>query len=389
MPERKKSLAKRGISLILAAAIMTASGMCPVLSRAAGTVTADAAVKTRVVVLDPGHGGREKGACYFGMQEKVLNLKIAKYCQAELARYANVKVIMTRTSDRAVSNAGLSADLQARSRIAKNNHADLFVCLHNNAFGEGESAATNGVRVYHQNNSFYANVGAQSKKLAQILARRIAGCGLTNGGARTRYSDDRSRRDPSGKKGDYYGVLFYNKTYRIPAVIVEHAFMSNKSDAAKLKDEAFLKRLGQADAAGIAEYLGLKKTGKFNTGWYRSSGKTYYFDSNGYKLTGWQILNKKRYYFSVKDGHMLTGLQKIGTKYYYLSSQDGHMMTGLQTIGSKKYYFNTKTGVMMTGWQIIGGKKYYFSVKDGRMLTGRQWIGGRIYTFTKDGVLKK
>ena len=72
----------------------------------------------------------------------------------------------------------------------------------------------------------------------------------------------------------------------------------------------------------------MKKTGKYNTGWYRSSGKTYYFDSNGYKLTGWQTLNKKRYYFSVKDGHMLTGLQKIGTKYYYLSPQDGHMMTG-------------------------------------------------------------
>ena len=389
MPKSSKSLAKKGLTLLLAAAITIASGICPVLSRAAGTVTADAAVKTRVVVLDPGHGGGEKGACYYGMQEKVLNLKIAKYCQAELARYANVKVIMTRTSDRAVSTAGLSADLQARSRIAKNNHADLFVCLHNNAFGEGESAATNGVRVYHQNNSFYANVGAQSKKLAQILAGKIAGCGLTNGGARTKYSDDRSRRDPSGKKGDYYGVLFYNKTYRIPAVIVEHAFMSNKSDAAKLKSEAFLKRLGQADAAAIAEYLGLKKTGKYNTGWYRSSGKTYYFDSNGYKLTGWQTINRKKYYFSVKDGHMLTGLQKIGTKYYYLSPKDGQMLTGFQTIGSKKYYFSAKDGHMLTGWQIIGGRKYYFSVKDGHMLTGRQWIGGRIYTFTKDGVLVK
>ena len=389
MPKSSKSLAKKGLTLLLAAAITIASGICPVLGGAAGTVTADAAEKTRVIVLDPGHGGREKGACYYGLQEKVLNLKIAKYCQAELAGYANVKVIMTRTSDRAVSTAGLSADLQTRCRIAKNNHADIFVCLHNNAFGEGESAATNGVRVYHQNSSFYAAVGAQSKKLAQILARRIAGCGLTNGGARTRYSDDRSRRDPSGKKGDYYGVLFYNKTYRIPAVIVEHAFMSNKSDAAKLKSEAFLKRLGQADAAAIAEYLGLKKSGKYNTGWYRASGKTYYFDRNGYKLTCWQTINKKKYYFSVKDGRMLTGQQKIGTKYYYLSPKDGHMLTGFQTIGSKKYYFSTKTGEMLTGWQMIGGRKYYFSVKDGHMLTGRQWIGGRIYTFTKDGVLKK
>ena len=206
---------------------------------------------------------------------------------------------------------------------------------------------THGVRVYYQNNSFYASVGAQSRKLAQILCRRIAGCGLTNGGPRTRHSDNKSRRDPSGKKGDYYGVLFYNKTYKIPAVIVEHAFMSNKGDAEKLRSEAFLKRLGQADAAGIAQYLGLKRTGKYITGWHRSSGKIYNYDSYGYKRTGWQVINNKKYYFSVKDGHMLTA------------------------------------------WQTIGNKKYYFSVKDGHMLTGRQKIGNRTYTFTGNGVLKK
>jgi N-acetylmuramoyl-L-alanine amidase len=323
------------------------------------------------------------------MQEKNLNLKIARYCREELLKYSNVKVIMTRTTDTTLNKNGTSADLLARSLVAKKNNASIFVCLHNNAFGEGESAATNGVRVYHQNNSFYASVGAQSKKLAQILARRIASCGLGNGGARTKYSDDRKRRDPGGKKGDYYAVLYYNKTYRIPAVIVEHAFMSNKRDAANLKNEAFLKRLGMADAAGIAEYLGLTKTGKHRSGWYRASGKTYYYDRNGYLMTAWQTIGGKRYYFSVKDGRMLTGLQKIGNNKYYLSPKDGHMLTGLQTIKGRKYYFHPRSGAMLTAWQMIGGRKYYFSVKDGHMLTGRQWIGGRIYTFTKDGVLVK
>ena len=390
MYKEKKVLPRRMVSFLLAAVIMLcAAGICPVPGMLPTAMTADAAAKTRVVVLDPGHGGWEKGACYYGMQEKVLNLKIARYCQAELNTYANVKVVMTRTSDRAVSSGGTSADLQARSYIAKKNNADIFVCLHNNAYGEGESPATRGVRVYHQNESFYAHVGGQSKNLARILARRIAACGLVNGGARTKYSDDRSRRDPAGKKGDYYGVLFYNKKYKIPAVIVEHAFMSNKSDAAKLQNEAFLKRLGQADAAAIAEYLGLKKTGKYHTGWYKSSGKTYFYDGNGYMLTRWQKIKNKWYYFSVKDGRMLTGLQKIGNKKYYLSPKDGHMLTGLQTIKGRKYYFHPRSGAMLTAWQMIGGRKYYFSVKDGHMLTGRQWIGGKIYHFTKDGVLKK
>ena len=381
---------RRFLSLLLVLAIMiSAAGVNPALGRAAGTVKAGAASKTRVVVLDPGHGGREKGACYYGMQEKTLNLKIARYCKEELQKYANVKVIMTRTSDRAVSSAGESADLKARSLIARKNNADLFVCLHNNAYGRGESKATHGVRVYYQNNSFYASVGAQSRKLAQILCRRIAGCGLTNGGPRTRHSDNKSRRDPSGKKGDYYGVLFYNKTYKIPAVIVEHAFMSNKGDAEKLRSEAFLKRLGQADAAGIAQYLGLKRTGKYITGWHRSSGKIYNYDSYGYKRTGWQVINNKKYYFSVKDGHMLTGFQTIGNKRYYFSTKDGHMLTAFQTIGRKKYYFSVRDGHMLTAWQTIGNKKYYFSVKDGHMLTGRQKIGNRTYTFTGNGVLKK
>ena len=45
MPKSSKSLAKKGLTLLLAAAITIASGICPVLSRAAGTVTADAAVR--------------------------------------------------------------------------------------------------------------------------------------------------------------------------------------------------------------------------------------------------------------------------------------------------------------------------------------------------------
>ena len=384
----RKVLVKRILSIVLVLVIMLSAGFVnPVSCALTGTVTADAAAKTRVVVLDPGHGGAEKGACYYGMQEKALNLKIAKYCRDELNKYANVKVILTRTTDRSLTSGGTSADLLARSRVAQRNKADIFVCLHNNAFGEGESRATHGVRVYYQNESFSAWVGSQSKKLAQAIITRIAKCGLTNGGVRTRYSDDKSRRDKRGKKGDYYGVLYHNKKFGIPAVIVEHAFMSNEGDAAKLKKEAFLRSLGQADAAGIAQYLGLKKKSSKITGWYRNAGATYYYDRNGRKLTGWQTLSGKKYYFSVKNGCMLTGLQSIGGMNYYLDPGSGQMLKGFHTIGKKKYYFSTKDGHMLTGWQTIGGNKFYFSVKDGHMFTGRQWIGGRFYNFSAKGAL--
>ena len=388
MLKKNKQLRKRLLShLLIAVIIIAAAGLIPTSGSTPGTVTADAASRTRVVVLDPGHGGWEKGATYHGMEEKTLNLKIARYCQAELLKYANVRVVMTRSSDTTVSKYRDNRDREARAKIAKNNNADLFVCLHNNAFGEGESRATHGVRVYYQNESFSAWVGSQSKKLAQAIITRIAKCGLTNGGVRTRYSDDKSRRDKRGKKGDYYGVLYHNKKFGIPAVIVEHAFMSNEGDAAKLKKEAFLRSLGQADAAGIAQYLGLKKKSSKITGWYRNAGATYYYDRNGRKLTGWQTLSGKKYYFSVKNGRMLTGLQSIGGMKYYLDPGSGQMLKGFHTIGKKKYYFSTKDGHMLTGWQTIGGNKFYFSVKDGHMFTGRQWIGGRFYNFSAKGAL--
>lgn len=378
-----RSLRKRVLSLILSAVILAGTAGAGILpGQALLEQPAEAAAATKVVVLDPGHGGWEKGATYYGMEEKTLNLKIARYCQAALLRYANVRVVMTRSSDTTVSKYRDNRDREARAKIAKNNNADLFVCLHNNAFGEGESKKTNGARVYYQNGSFYSSVGDASRRLASIMVRKVAACGVANGGARVRHSDDKGRRDPKGNKGDYYGVLYHCKKFKIPAVIVEHAFMTNAGDAAKLRKESFLKQLGETDAAAIAEYLGLKKktaTVKVpaakkaaatasKAGWRTVSGKKYYYNAAGKKVTGWQTIGGRKYFFRKKDGRMMTGWQKINKKKYYFSKSDGHMLTG---------------------WQKIGGKKYFLSRSDGHMLTGKQKIDGRRYKFSSKGVLKK
>lgn len=378
-----RSLRKRVLSLILSAVILAGTAGAGILpGQALLEQPAEAAAATKVVVLDPGHGGWEKGATYYGMEEKTLNLKIARYCQAALLRYANVRVVMTRSLDTTVSKYRDNRDREARAKIAKNNNADLFVCLHNNAFGEGESKKTNGARVYYQNGSFYSSVGDASRRLASIMVRKVAACGVANGGARVRHSDDKGRRDQKGNKGDYYGVLYHCKKFKIPAVIVEHAFMTNAGDAAKLRKESFLKQLGEADAAAIAEYLGLKKktaTVKVpaakkaaatasKAGWRTVSGKKYYYNAAGKKVTGWQTIGGRKYFFRKKDGRMMTGWQKINKKKYYFSKSDGHMLTG---------------------WQKIGGKKYFLSRSDGHMLTGKQKIDGRRYKFSSKGVLKK
>jgi len=84
---------------------------------------------TRTVVLDPGHGGDDKGTSSpRNVQEKLIVLDVAKRAKAKLeARGINVE--LTRESDR-------NMDLDSRSRKAAALRADLFVSIHANSAGQ-------------------------------------------------------------------------------------------------------------------------------------------------------------------------------------------------------------------------------------------------------------
>ena len=131
-----------------------------------------------VVVLDPGHGGNDGGATksYGGKNyvEKDLNLKIAQYCKAELEKYANVQVYMTRDNDTYV-------DLEDRVAKAKNWGATVFVSIHNNS---SSSSGVHGATVYYPNSSLNANIGAQGGQLASNILSQLVALGLANDGTR-------------------------------------------------------------------------------------------------------------------------------------------------------------------------------------------------------------
>lgn len=80
-------------------------------------------------------------------------------------------------------------------------------------------------------------------------------------------------------------------------------------------------------------------------------------------VSDWDIIGKKTYYYNSK-GEKVTGFQKIeGDTYYF--DKEGVMQTGWKTISKKKYYFSKK-GVMQIGLKKIGKNKYYF-LEDGVM----------------------
>ena len=325
-----------------------------------------------VVALDPGHDNRHGGTSGSGLTEQELTLKIAKYAKAELETYNGVKVYMTRTTAACpYPKTGTSgACIEKRVQAAAEAGAKIYVSLHLNS----GAASANGAEIIIPNSSWKPQLSTQGKELAEKILNELTAVGL-NKRPTPIYSKDTTVNEkyPDGSISDYYSVQICAKEAGIPGIIVEHAFLSNANDVNKfLKTEAGLKKLGVADATGIAKYLGLSKgqwvqvgdkwkyltNGKYVVNqWMNISGETYYFDGNGYRVTGWQTIAGKKYYF-MSDGHMHTGWLSFGSRYYYMMP-DGHMHTGWLSFGSTYYYLNSE-GIRVTGWQTIDGEEYYF-----------------------------
>ena len=355
-----------------------------------------------VVALDPGHDSSHAGASANGVREEVLTLKIAQYCKAELENYAGVSVYMTRTSAACPHPGGSSAkDIEQRVADAAKAGASIYVSIHLNS---SKSSSAKGAEVIYPNSSWKPQVGADGKRLAELIEDELVGIGLER---RAIYSKNTTIGETyeDGSISDYFTVQISAKEHGIPGIIVEHAFVTNSSDVNNyLNNEAGLKKLGVADATGIAKYFGLEKEGwqKDSKGWWYQSGSGYlknqwafingnwyYFDSDGYMRTDWQKISGSWYYLGdANDGAMKTGWQKIKGSWYYLGdANDGAMKTGWQKISGSWYYLGgANDGAMKTGWQKISGSWYYLGdANDGAMKTGWEYINGFWYNFGKAG----
>ena len=269
-----------------------------------------------VVVLDPGHGGTDSGAVGNGLQEKDLNLKIAKYCKEELEQYSGVTVYMTREDDRYLGDriGDAASDIANRVNKAKEWGADLLVSIHINS-GGGQ-----GVEVYYPNSNYNATIGKDGEDSAQQILDELVKLGLKSRGIKIRSTEYDTY--PDGSLRDWYGIIRRSKLAGFPGIIVEHAFIDNESDAAKLKEESFLKQCGVADATGIANCFGLSK-GQ----WELDGSQWKYSNGDGtYKTSQWLLLNGVWYYFDAK-GIMQTGWTKVGDTTYYMDAS-GAMQAG-------------------------------------------------------------
>lgn len=202
-----------------------------------------------VVVLDPGHGGKDSGAAGNGLYEKNLTLKIGKYCKEELEKYSGVKVYMTRANDTYLT-------IDQRIAYATSVKADVFVSLHINS---AANTSANGAEVYYPNSNYKPSYGKEGKELADEIQKKLTALGLNDRGIKILNSQTGDTY-ADGSLADYYGVIRGAKKAGYPGIIVEHAFISNAADAKNyLGSDSVLKKLGVADAQGIAAHYGLKK----------------------------------------------------------------------------------------------------------------------------------
>lgn len=179
---------------------------------------------SKLVVIDPGHGGSDPGTVYGPneeYEEKKYNLDIALRCQTILKAYG-VNVAMTRTTDRYVS-------LEDRTIFANDRNATLFVSIHNNSMPDG----------YKGSMTLYYPTSYKGKDYARIVQKNLIADLNTN---------------DIGVKGDGLYVLKYTK---MPAVLAEVVCMSDNNDLVLINDSAFIQKSAESLARSIIEILSL------------------------------------------------------------------------------------------------------------------------------------
>jgi N-acetylmuramoyl-L-alanine amidase len=173
-----------------------------------------------LVVIDPGHGGKDPGAIGIGgTREKDIILPISLRV-AEVLQQNGVQVLLTRDSDYFVS-------LPGRVQMAERANADVFVSIHANSVGLNRPEVS-GLETYY----YDSGLG-----LARAVHNRIL--------------QSVNVRDRRVRKARFY-VL---RKISMPSILVETGYLTGREDIAKLRNPTYQNQMAEAIAQGILQYL--------------------------------------------------------------------------------------------------------------------------------------
>ncbi len=224
-------------------------------------------LRSLVIAIDPGHGGKDPGARgKGGTNEKDVVLKIARELHALLKKEPGFRPYLTRADDRFLP-------LRERIRRARKQNADLFVSIHADA-ATNSKATGSSVYVLSQHGA--------SSEAARRLAKRENAADLL-GGVSLKDKEDtlahilldltqrhtldvsyeiaNSVRGELGRIGNLHGKRVEKagfvvlKSPDIPSILVETAFISNRTEEKRLRNHKFQKKIARSILRGIKRYF--------------------------------------------------------------------------------------------------------------------------------------
>lgn len=206
---------KDGSKGFVAGWLVTVSGASQQIERPG----AEQYLKNKVIVIDPGHGGRDTGATGIkGSYEKNLTLKTAQLLYDKL-KTAGANVVMTRNTDSYLS-------LSSRVGMSHTHAADAFVSIH---FDSILDSSVRGMTSYYYHN--------YQQSLATTVGKEVASF--------------TKLKDRGVRYGDYH-VLRENKR---ASVLLELGYLSNSAEETLVNSESYLANAATGIYQGLAKYF--------------------------------------------------------------------------------------------------------------------------------------
>lgn len=235
------------------------------------------------VVIDAGHGGKDKGAIGDGtLYEKDLNLLLAKKLAQKFRQELKIQAIMTREGDRFIP-------LEERTAIANTKQADLFLSIHVNA---SPNPLAQGVETYFlnlasdeeavrvaamENATSTKRIGDLQKILKDLMLNtKIDESSRLAHHVQLHLHDTLNTKfGPIKNLGVKQAPFYVLIGARMPAILVETSFISNPQDRERLMQEDYQEQIVEGIFKGVERYIKETKVGweQSNPSLARNKGK--------------------------------------------------------------------------------------------------------------------
>jgi N-acetylmuramoyl-L-alanine amidase len=221
------------------------------------------------VIIDPGHGGIDTGAAYYGSKEADITLKVSKLLAQKLSNETGIKVSLSRAEDKAI-------ELTERAKIAHKNKGDLFISIHTNSSPERRAK---GLEVYVENvlppdqeslflayrenqfeisgrgmgrpSQYRENYSAEVSSILDDIAKSHY---LFTSLEAANQIQSQWQEDRGGKARLRQAPFFVVSSINMPSVLVEIGFLSNSSEAEILKDPKQQEKIAETLTKSVLKF---------------------------------------------------------------------------------------------------------------------------------------